>query len=96
MGSPTSKLNEHPLYALTIPTPGESPLAYALRCAAHLVSPPHEAGEDNDFECTDVAAQILELFPLLAAQGRAMERRVRRAAWDAEPNALDADEPDEA
>lgn len=33
-------LSSHPNYRKTRPKPGESAIAYALRTAAHLVSPP--------------------------------------------------------
>ena len=34
---------------------------YALEAAAHLVSPPKQRGENNEFECDDVARAIRDL-----------------------------------
>ena len=54
-------LRTHPNYKETKPQEGESIVAFTLRCAAHLISPPMENDEDNEFECIDIAAQILAL-----------------------------------
>lgn len=54
-------LTSHSNYKHSEPVEGESVIAYTLRCASHLVSPPMEDGEDNEFECVDVARQILAL-----------------------------------
>ena len=54
-------IRTHPNYEETEPVEGESIVAFTLRCAAHLISPPMESDEDNEFECVDIAAQILTL-----------------------------------
>ena len=54
-------LRTHPNYKETEPQEGESIIAFTLRCAAHLVSPPMLDDEDNEFECTEISEQILAL-----------------------------------
>jgi len=54
-------LTTHVNYKHTDPVKGDSIIEYTLRCAAHLVSPPMEDDEDNEFKCTDIAVQILLL-----------------------------------
>lgn len=60
-------LSYHPNYKQKEPIDGESQIAFALRSAAHLLSPPQEAGESNELECIDVAVQILNLQDSLEA-----------------------------
>lgn len=54
-------MKSHPNYKEPVPLPDESPIAFALRAASHLVSPPQEPGESYDLECVDVASGILAL-----------------------------------
>ena len=62
MGNSTIRLENHPNYKQPIPTPQlETPIAFALRCAAHLISPPKEDGEDDEISCEVVAEQIIEM-----------------------------------
>ncbi len=49
---PTVAANEHGVQAL---------LNYALECAALVVSPPKEDGEDNEFACEEIAATLRAL-----------------------------------
>lgn len=53
----------HPNFELMRPYPYESAISFALRCAAHLVSPRQEPDESEETECTDMANQIEELRP---------------------------------
>ena len=55
-------LRSHPNYSQKDPIEGESQISYAMRCAAHLVSPPQEVGESYDIECVDVRDGILSLI----------------------------------
>lgn len=57
----TELLKSHPNYKDQEPLEGESVIAYTLRCAAHIVSPPQEEGESYDIECTTIKAAILGL-----------------------------------
>lgn len=54
-------LRGHPNFALSLPAVGESAIAYALREAAHLLSPPKVEDEDEAIECNDAAASVLGL-----------------------------------
>lgn len=63
-------LSAHLNFEIQEPRPGESEIAFALRCAAFLVSPPQVEGEDTTIECTEVAKQIVELEAAV------------RTAWD--------------
>lgn len=54
-------LRTHPNYKETKPQANETIVAFTLRCAAHLISPPMEDDEDNEFECIDIAEQVLAL-----------------------------------
>lgn len=60
-GYALTQLKSHPNYKDQEPFKGESLIAYTLRCAAHLVSPPQEPNESYDVECTDIASGILAL-----------------------------------
>jgi hypothetical protein len=60
-GEAAVKMMSHPNYAQPDPIQGETLIQYALRCAAHLVSPPQEEGESYDIECVNVAASILSI-----------------------------------
>lgn len=60
-GKQTAMLKSHPNYKDQTPFAGETLIAYTLRCAAHLVSPPQDPGESYDVECVDIAAGILSL-----------------------------------
>lgn len=62
-----STLTTHPNYQQPTPNPGESPVAYALRCASHLVSPPQESDESFEIECTQVAQAIRDLEEAIEA-----------------------------
>lgn len=55
------RLSMHPNYEQPMPKEGEDLVAYTLRCAAFLISPPQLPGESNEIECVDVAAQVLAL-----------------------------------
>ncbi|MGI4736105.1 MAG: hypothetical protein ACRYG7_13090 [Janthinobacterium lividum] len=63
IGKRTGKLidmmKRHPKYAPLVPEPGETMVAFTLRWAAHLVSPPQEPEESYDLECVDIAQAIL-------------------------------------
>lgn len=61
----TILLSQHPKYKEGDPYMFESSIDYALRSAAHLVSPPQLKGESNEIECVAVAKQIVELGPNL-------------------------------
>jgi len=52
------ELRKHPNYKRLAPFQGETPIAFALRYAAHLVSPPKVEGESDEIQCQDVAKQI--------------------------------------
>jgi len=56
-----NELMAHPNYESIMPLKGESKVSFALRAAAHLVSPPMVEGESNEVECVDVANSILLL-----------------------------------
>jgi hypothetical protein len=49
-------LKSHCNYRDQEPLVGESLIAYTLRCAAHLVSPPQDDDESYDVECITVQA----------------------------------------
>lgn len=59
------KLKEHPNYSKQIPIEGESQIEFALRVAAHVISPPQENDESTHIECVDLAAAIQALAPEL-------------------------------
>lgn len=63
IGKRTGKLidmmKRHPKYTPLVPEPGETMVAFTLRWAAHLVSPPQEPDESYDLECVDIAQAIL-------------------------------------
>jgi hypothetical protein len=61
LGTALKMLKSHPNYKDQQPYKGEGLVAYTLRCAAHLVSPPQFEGESYDVECTDIASGILSL-----------------------------------
>lgn len=54
-------LKSHPNYKEPQPFKGEGLVAYTLRCAANLVSPPQMDGESYDVECTEIKSAILLL-----------------------------------
>lgn len=54
-------LKSHPNYKDQLPIIGEGLITFTLRCAAHLVSPPKDAGESYDVECTQISSGILSL-----------------------------------
>lgn len=62
IGRKVSEMRAHPSYLLPTPTEGESQIAFALRCASHIVSPPQFEGESYDVECTTVRDGILSLL----------------------------------
>jgi len=64
MGSSLS-LASHVNYKKGQPRPYETPIVYALRQAAHLLSPPMEDDESSEIECVDAAKQIRALAPKL-------------------------------
>jgi len=51
----------HPNFRILPRKKKESDTKYALRMAAHLVSPPKEYGEHYTMECSDIARQIIAL-----------------------------------
>lgn len=59
------KLKEHPNYTKQIPLENESQIDFALRVAAHLISPPQLVDESTHIECIDLAAAIQALAPEL-------------------------------
>lgn len=59
------KLKEHPNYSKQIPIENETQIDFALRVAAHLISPPQEIDESTHIECIDLAAAIQALAPEL-------------------------------
>lgn len=65
---PKLRLSDHPNFCLPDPILHESPISFALRCAAHLVSPPQNANESNEMECVDVALQLHELIEVVEAK----------------------------
>lgn len=69
--SKSDRLDSHPNFKLPTPNENEGLVAFTLRCAAHLVSPPKEDGESHENECIEVARQILDL------------RDRVQSAWDA-------------
>ena len=60
-GPPSHPLRDHPNFELPTPERDESPIAYALRAAAHLISPPKIDYENYRIKCEDVAKQMMEL-----------------------------------
>ena len=54
-------LKLHPNYKVLIPISGESLVAFTLRYAANLISPPQFEGESYDVECTTLKDGILSL-----------------------------------
>ena len=54
-------LKKHPNYKDLTPIKGETLVAFTLRYAANLVSPPQYKGESYDVECTTIKAGILSL-----------------------------------
>lgn len=54
-------MKAHPNYINPTPQKGESPIAFALRGIAHLISPPQQPGESYDLECVDIAASVLAM-----------------------------------
>ena len=55
------RLKEHPNYKDLTPIKGESLVAFTLRYAANLVSPPQYEGESYEVECTTIKDGILSL-----------------------------------
>ena len=55
------ELKKHPNYKDLTPIEGESLVAFTLRYAANLVSPPQFEGESYDVECTTIKDGILSL-----------------------------------
>jgi hypothetical protein len=58
-------LKSHPNFKEQIPIDGESQIDFALRVAAHLISPPFEEGESTHIECIDLAGAVRALAPEL-------------------------------
>ena len=58
----------HPNFKLKKQRKNESDTRYALRMAAHLVSPPKVIGETFTMQCSDVAKQIRELEKIIEEQ----------------------------
>lgn len=65
---PKPKLTDHPNFSLPAPELGESAISFAMRCAAHAVSPPQDAGESYEVECVDVAQQLRDLTEAVEAK----------------------------
>ncbi|WP_158600324.1 hypothetical protein [Fibrisoma montanum] len=63
IGALVNEMKKHPNYKELTPNTGETLVAFSLRCAAHLISPPQEEGEDYELECVDVAVAIQALAP---------------------------------
>ena len=63
----TERMNVHPNYKRPARRSGETPIEFAVRSVAHLISPPMVAGENHEIECTDLAKQVLDLIPTLEA-----------------------------
>lgn len=61
--NPLAVMQQHPNYRKPKVKRGESLVEFTLRCAAHLVSPPQDPGEDYSLECVDVAKAIQMLAP---------------------------------
>jgi hypothetical protein len=60
-----SSLATHVNYKQGEPFPYETQIEYALREAAHLLSPPMTEGESQEIECVEAAKQIRALAPKL-------------------------------
>ena len=56
-----SQLSAHPNWEMPQPEPQEDVIAYTLRCAALLISPPKIEGEDEDTSCEVVANAVKRL-----------------------------------
>jgi len=69
--SKKESLSSHINYKPILPEQNESPISFALRAAAHLISPSQVSGESNEIECVDVAKQILGLKDELEQKWRA-------------------------
>ena len=65
MGYSIPKLSDHPNFGFTNPQPGETQIEYALRSAAHLLSPPKVDGEDEEIKCDVAAAEMISLNGIL-------------------------------
>ena len=55
------EMESHPNWIRITPNKGESPIQFALRYAAMLISPPQEDGESYDLECVDIKAALLSI-----------------------------------
>lgn len=60
-----SHLKSHPNFKEQAPIDGETQIDFALRVAAHLISPPFEEGESTHIECIDLASAVRALAPEL-------------------------------
>jgi hypothetical protein len=60
-----SRLKSHPNFKEQVPLEGETQIEFALRSAAHLISPPMEDGESTHIECVDLALAVRALAPEL-------------------------------
>lgn len=58
-------LKKHPNFKEQIPIDGETQIDFALRVAAHLISPPMEEDESTHIECIDLASAVRALAPEL-------------------------------
>lgn len=58
-------LKSHPNFKEQFPIDGETQIDFALRVAAHLISPPFEEGESTHIECIDLASAVRALAPEL-------------------------------
>lgn len=56
-----SHLKCHPNFKEQIPIDGETQIDFALRAAAHLISPPFVDGESTHIECIDLASAVRAL-----------------------------------
>lgn len=61
MGGKTTSLYDHPNFSISGPRDRETQIAYALRMAAHLLSPPKKPGENDSIACEDAAVEIQRL-----------------------------------
>ncbi len=71
-------LSGHPNYSPSPPVTGETAIAFALRRAAHLLSPPMDSAESNEIECVSAARQVAGLLEELEKQwAQAIEEESR-------------------
>ena len=67
---PVPQLTRHPNFQLPVPRKRESLVAYTLRCAAMLISPPKVVGEDEETPCEVIAHAVRKLAPAIQRRWR--------------------------